>query len=369
MSRAAPLTWLLFGQKAGDNNQLLALAEALGWPFEIREFRYQPWELLSNRLLGATLAGVKRELSSELRPPWPQLVLTAGRRNEPIAKWLRRRAGGDCRLVHVGRPWSALDAFDLIVTTPQYRLPEQPNVLYNALPLHRVTAAGLHAAADALKPRLDGLARPFTTVLIGGNSGAFVFTAAKGAALGDAVQRLVNCSGGSVLATNSPRTPAPFYDAFRAGVRAPMRAWTWSPGADDNPYMGFLGLADQLVVTGESMSMLAEAASTGRPLYVFDPGEPDAGWWRRPHNWHHKVISQRLATRVAPRRLRRDVGRIQRMLVDSGRASWLGDGAVSPLRAPLPMRTTDLERAAARVRGLFISDCEEDRHDGNQSGQ
>ena len=31
---SSPLLWLLLGHKAGDNNQVLALADALGWPRE-----------------------------------------------------------------------------------------------------------------------------------------------------------------------------------------------------------------------------------------------------------------------------------------------------------------------------------------------
>ena len=51
-------TWALLGQKPGDNGQVLALAEALGWPFETRRMAYRPIELLTNRLLGVTLLGI-----------------------------------------------------------------------------------------------------------------------------------------------------------------------------------------------------------------------------------------------------------------------------------------------------------------------
>ena len=51
----APRVWLLMGHKAGDNNQVLALAEALGWPFEIKKFTYRRYELLTNVFFGRTL--------------------------------------------------------------------------------------------------------------------------------------------------------------------------------------------------------------------------------------------------------------------------------------------------------------------------
>jgi hypothetical protein len=52
-----------------------------------------------------------------------------------------------------------------------------------------------------------------------------------------------------------------------------------------------------------------------------------------------------------PTRWTRDIRIIQRRLVDSGRAAWLGDG--QPAGAPPPLE--DVPRAVARVRSLFES--------------
>ena len=35
-----PRVWALLGDKAGDNAQVLALARALGWPFEAKRLAY-----------------------------------------------------------------------------------------------------------------------------------------------------------------------------------------------------------------------------------------------------------------------------------------------------------------------------------------
>jgi mitochondrial fission protein ELM1 len=141
------------------------------------------------------------------------------------------------------------------------------------------------------------------------------------------------------------------------------QAGYWADEKEDwpeNPYRGFLGLADRFVVTGESMSMLAEAAAMARPLYVFDPAERGAWWWRA-HNYGVKPLSHRLAMRLAPRRMRRDVGRIQAALVAQGQARWLeeapaliagGEGWFATAQAdPL----AGARRAAARVRALLAS--------------
>ncbi|HHO69647.1 MAG TPA: nucleoside-diphosphate sugar epimerase [Gammaproteobacteria bacterium] len=354
-----PRVWVLTGHKAGDNSQVLALAGALGWPFEVKRLVYRPWELLTNRLPGGTLAGIDRGASSPLAPPWPDLVISAGRRNEPVARWIRRQSGGHTRLVHVGRPWAPLHCYDLIVTTPQYFLPARPNVLHIDLPLHALDRQRLDRLAPAWEARFRDLPRPWWVVLLGGDSGPFVFTPEKAARLAAWLNDVVTQSGGSVLVTDSARTPKAAYEAFLCRLDVPVHAFHWSSGAEDNPYQGYLAVADRLVVTGESMSMLAEARAAGRPLYIFDlsdcpqglgGGRPCRPWWWRRSNFRYRPLSHRLAMRIAPRRMRRDVSRIQQRLVASGAAVWAGEAA-GPGRAPAV--DEDLERTAARVRALL----------------
>ena len=99
-----------------------------------------------------TLAGVDLARSSPLEAPWPDLVICSGRGAEAVSFWIKRR-NPKLRIVFIGTPWSALGRFDLVVTTPQYRLAQAPNVLHNLLPLHDVTAERL-AAAEAEAARL-----------------------------------------------------------------------------------------------------------------------------------------------------------------------------------------------------------------------
>jgi mitochondrial fission protein ELM1 len=343
------MTWVLTGYKAGDNAQVLALADALGWPCEVKRFNYRKTELLTNRLLAVTLAGINRKSSSELSPPWPDLIITAGRRNEPVARWIRKQSDGRARLVHVGRPWAPLDVFDLIVTTAQYFLPDRPNVLKNDLPLHGVMNTRLKEAADVWRQRLAHFPHPYTAVLIGGDSGPFVFTAEKGQRLGQLVNSMALHDDGSLLVTGSARTPGLAFEAFQRELTVPAHIHRWTEAGEANPYFAYLALADRLVVTGESMSMLTEASFTCKPLYIFDPGDTRP-WWRHAYNFRYKPLSHRLAMLLAARRMHRDVGNIQRQLVASGRAVWLGQTFPGGKQAAPP---DDAQRAAMRVRALF----------------
>lgn len=358
----APRVWLLMGHRAGDNTQVQALGEALAWPFEVKRFVYKTYERILNLPFMATLAGVDASRSSVLAPPWPDLVLTAGRRNEPIARWIKERSGGRTKLVHVGRPWAALARWDLVVTTPQYRLPQGPTVLHNEAPLHRVTPERLALAAAEWGPRVAHLPRPYVTVLAGGPSGPYPFDAASGAKLAREASALAAQRGGSLLVTTSARTPGPTIDALFGGVTVPSMLYRWRRDEPDNPFFGFLALADSIVVTADSVSMMTEACATGRPVYFYDTGEgktsmrepqappstPDT-IWRHLSPAYVKAFVYRQTMKVGPTRLTRDIRIVQRRLVESGRAAWLGDGEPAANAPPLG----DVERAAARVRALL----------------
>ncbi|MDY0882086.1 mitochondrial fission ELM1 family protein [Dongia soli] len=362
-----PRVWVLTGFRAGDKAQMLALAEALGWPFTVKQFAYRSFELVTNILLGPNLAGLKRDKSDHLTPPWPDLVISAGRRNEPIARWIKARSGGRTRLVHLGRPWAEPRHFDLVITTPQYHVPPRDNVLSITAPLHQVTAARLEVAAERWRNSVASLPQPRIAVLVGGSSPPYVFDRDMASRLGRAASAMARQAGGSLLVSTSPRTGPAATQALHAGIDVPCHFYAWQADPETNPYLGFLALADAFIVTGDSMSMVAEACATAKPVYLFDMGK---GWSRmrsepparpelipladrlRPRRVLHWLIAHCL-----PRRVRRDIRLILRGLVANRQAAWLeeesgGDRQSQPLR---PSASTDLPRAVARVRALFAT--------------
>ena len=336
---AQPKVWCLLGRKAGDNAQVRALAAEIGFPMVEKTLCAQPWELLMHMGSSAGLGGIDKHKSSALEAPWPDLLITSGRRNEPVANWIRRQSSGHTKLVHIGRPWFALDNYEFVVTTAQYFLPHQSNIVHNQLPLHRLLPTEIHAAQQKFAPQWQHLPRPWFAVLIGGDSGRFVFTLDKARCLGRECNRLAAATGGSLLISDSPRTPGRAGDVLLEQISVAHFSYRCA-SSTANPYKAFLGEADEFVVTGESMSMLAETSSQGKPLHIFDMGDGDTPWWQLRHNYRHKPLSHRLAMRFGPVRMRRDVGKIQQALVQSGRANWLGCATSIP-----PPTTVDSELA------------------------
>lgn len=346
---ARPLVWLLQGRKAGDNAQLEAVADALEALRPCRVERipldFAMHELAVNLLLGVSLRGLRLEARAGIAPPWPDLILTAGRRNEPVARWIQRTNRGRTRLVHFGRPWARPDRWDLVVTTPQYFLDPArwPNLL--TLPLPPVSPAAQSHSARGSGPLL---------LLVGGDSGSKVVDEPFAR---DALARsaaLAERRGATLRVTTSPRTPRAVEDALLAAagaVDAECFPWHAHAGAE-NPYRRWLAEASGVVVTADSISMVAEAAAAGAPLWIARLPTSARPWWRTRRGWRWKSATHELAQVFAPLRFRRDTQRLLDALVTSGRARWLEDGD-GPVQTEPREGRSEAERAARAIAGLL----------------
>ncbi len=356
LSHSDPLVWLVTGYRAGERAQIMALADALGWPYEVKDLVHRRYAFRTNLLRGRDLRGIDRRKSSPLAPPWPDLIISAGMRNEPVCRWIRDQANGSVRIVHIGRPWARPDNFDLVVSTPQYRLPEHPVVLQNTTTLHRVTASHLEKAARTWAPRLADLPEPRTAVILGGNSGPYTFGSRAAARLAQEASRMANRSGGSLLVTTSARTPLSSWKAFKESLDAPAHCYDWAPDPDTNPYYGYLALAESIIVTCDSISMLSEACATRKPVYMFDllaPRGTTSDLARESagpeEDFRLGAWLYRLMMRYGPRRLSRDVSLVHERLISSGHAVWLGE--TFPDAGPPAL--SDVDHAVQRVHALF----------------
>lgn len=277
-----PTVWILLGKGAGGNAQMTALAEALGWPYEAKQLFYNRLNRIPNVLLGASAISLDRARSAPLEGPWPDIVIGGSRRSAPIARWIKKQSGGKTRLVHLMHTQTPLRYFDLVITTPQYRLPQRANVVHNTGPLNPLPGERLAAAAERWRPRLAALSRPWVALLVGGSSSAYILDAATAARLGKQASDYVRHEGGTLLVSTSPRTSAEATDALVAAIECPAHVYRWQRGDPDNPYQAFLALADRFVVTADSASQLVEACQTGKPVQVFDwPRRPPTSLWKR----------------------------------------------------------------------------------------
>jgi mitochondrial fission protein ELM1 len=255
-----PRIWALLGEKVGDNNQLLALAEGLGLPFETRPMRYNLGRAVPPRYLGATLRTLTGASRRWLEQPWPDLVLAIGRRSVPVARWLQKASGGRSRLVLVGHPRVDPEHFDLVLTTHQYPVPRKGNVTVLPLAMSRLRDPGTPTQSE--RAWLEELPRPRLLLALGGPTKYWDLDPEQIAGHTRKLVERARRQRGTVIAVSSRRTPPPVVEAVRAQL-----------GTDDRIVDGvgprfslLMSDADEIFVTADSVSMLSEAIQTSKPV-------------------------------------------------------------------------------------------------------
>jgi mitochondrial fission protein ELM1 len=260
-----PRVWALLGPHRGDNNQVLALAEALGLPFEEKWLHYNELRRLQPALLGATCRSVAADARKQLEGEPPDLTNSTGHRSVPVVRALKKRSGGKMRSVHLGYPRISPKHFDLVVPTPEYPVPDAPNVVRIPFALSPLEKA---AADPAELTALLAFPRPRRLFVIGGPTLYWELPEAQMLA---ALRRLIEIAergGGSVLAIGSPRTPQRLLNAVAVELgRAKVDAFI-APREGKPSYRAMIEAADQIHVTADSVAMVADAVNTRKPVGI-----------------------------------------------------------------------------------------------------
>ncbi len=253
----APAARILCEGYAGLVAQGLGLAEAAGIAAEtVALAPRRPWRWMAARLWPNPLS------ATGLGPPFPELAIGVGGVGGAVGAALKARGS---RVVQVQHPRMRLDRFDLVIAARHDGI-TGPNVIVTRTALHRATPERLAAAAALWAPRLAHLPRPLLAVLVGGTNGRFRLDRAVAVRLGATLAAIARANAAGMALTPSRRTDPGALAALRAALE-PAGGFVWN-GAGDNPYFGLLGLADAIIVTVDSVSMISEAVATRAPVML-----------------------------------------------------------------------------------------------------
>ena len=260
----AAASWILSEGLAGLQAQAMGLAEAAGLSPELRVLRPRaPWRFFPARIWPQPLAAVK----DAVRAPLPGILIGCGGVAAAVGSALRRTVPA---LVQVQHPRMDPERFDLVVVNRHDEL-TGPNVVVTRTALHRVTPERLAAAAAAWRDRFAAFKRPMVAVLVGGSNGRFRLDTAVAGRLATDLAAMARRDAVGVVVTPSRRTDPAVVQVLRDAL-APVGGWVWD-GSGDNPYFSMLALADAIVVTMDSVSMISEAVATSAPVLVAElPG-------------------------------------------------------------------------------------------------
>lgn len=265
--------WILLDNRIGSRHQAEGIANYLDTSkFEIifKEIEYTRWAALPNIIRGKTLLGISRNSSQRLSAPYPDMVLSSTRRTAPVARWIKKQNSSTklFQLLHIGS--TGINDFETIFAPEHdsYKC-KSSNIQYTIGSPHFITAEKLNEAYNEWQSTFAALPHPMTAVIIGGSIKKHPFSLENADNLAQLIKTIKKQDNGSILITTSRRTGAEAEKQIMSYLKdIPHYAYLWG-AQGKNPYHGFLACADNIIVTGDSVSMCCEATAASKPLAIF----------------------------------------------------------------------------------------------------
>ncbi|MGC6516402.1 MAG: mitochondrial fission ELM1 family protein [Candidatus Puniceispirillaceae bacterium] len=264
-----PLIWVVSDGTAGMVSQALGLAQAMDVPyFDVRIFASPIYRFFPQMGRWPTMPISPRRSDRRIGPPWPDVIITCGKRTTGASLAIKRLSGGKTKIVQIQDPRIKPSYFDVLVV-PQHDPVSQtgaPNLVISKGSLNRLTMTQIATEAKALDRRYKKSRLPQTAVMIGGSNRRYQASLSDFAALGERLRDFAVKQGRHLVLIGSRRTSDKALAAISEALgRVSHSIWD---GKGANPYPGILGVADDVIVTSDSVNMTSEACLTGKAVYV-----------------------------------------------------------------------------------------------------
>ena len=300
--------WILTDGKAGHVNQSIGVAQALGVTYDL-----VPIES-------------KNDAHIRVMPKAPDMIISTGRKTAVVARKIKQKFP-HLFLVQMMLPlgmfglktkpdtWlhrlfgPCFHVFDVIAVPAHEQVKLQSNMVETIGAPHKIDSQRLASAHQEWAHTFAGLTTPKLAVLIGGKSKRFRFTRAHARDFASRVRLFAEREKFSLMVTPSRRTGKKQTQLIEEALFGP-ETFFWT-GEGNNPYVGMLAHADAFVVTAESTSMVSEACSTGKPVFLYG-------------------VNARCQQRMMGK-----FNRFYRLLRESKRIAPLGAALFSPPKNPL----------------------------------
>ncbi len=252
-------SWILSSGLVGCENQCLGVIERLGIKTEVKMIK--PSVTLS--LIAPY--GVPF-LRPQIKEPWPDLVIAAGRKTIPYLRYIKKTSKTVCKTIYLQDPKIDSKEFD-IVWAPTYDAIDGDNVIKTITSPNRVTDQLLNTHYSEWLKIISKLKGPFVGFLIGGKSKAFSFNNKDCEKILTALSYVIN-KGYTPLVTMSRRSPKILSDRIRDLLGNKNNLFYDGNGA--NPYFAILKVSEVIIATPDSANMISETLNVPKPLYYID---------------------------------------------------------------------------------------------------
>tara|TARA_B100000902_G_C27119335_1_gene817824 strand:- start:31 stop:981 length:951 start_codon:yes stop_codon:yes gene_type:complete len=242
----------------GMISQVEGLAKALELEFihekiELNNF----WKLIPPKLTPVKNFVFKNNIKKDFN-----IVISCGRKSVIPSIYLKEKYKDKIMTIHIQDPKVSLNNFDLIVA-PEHDGLEGKNVLKSKGAIHYLTESELEENKSFLKSKVEK--EKIVTLVVGGPNKYYDYNDTVIDEIFLKVKENFINKGYQLIFIPSMRTPKKiiykaknYFDKNQIIIN----------DVDKKAYLSSLIIADHIVVTCDSTSMISEAAMTGKPIYV-----------------------------------------------------------------------------------------------------
>ena len=242
----------------GMISQAEGLAKALDLEFihekiEINNF----WKLIPPSLTPVKKFVFKNKIDKNF-----DIVISCGRKSVIPSIYLKQKYKNQIMNIHIQDPKVSLDNFDYVVV-PEHDDLEGKNVLTTKGAIHYIQNKELDNNEDYLKPKIAK--KKIVSLIIGGPNKYYNFNDEILENIFYKIKENFIKKDYQLIFIPSMRTPQNIIDKARDFFDDNQII---IKDVDKKAYLSSLKLADHIIVTCDSTSMISEAAMTGKPIYI-----------------------------------------------------------------------------------------------------
>ncbi len=264
--------WGITDGSAGMVAQVSSLSAAMSLVPEMKIISLKkPWALLPNICYDSPLKSCILPYAlcepENITASCPDMVISCGRKAALVALALKKKHSG-IKAIHIQDPQLSPQYFDVVVAMEHDKV-KGNNVIKTLFALHSITPEALATAKEKFAPRFLAYPQPHIAVLLGGSTNKYTLTKEHMENVIVDLQEWLAGTKGSLLITSSRRTGAENLADLQQAFAGNKNVYIYD-GKEENPYMGMLACADEIIVTNDSVNMMSEAFATGKPVTILE---------------------------------------------------------------------------------------------------